>query len=243
MARDPKARRAQQKARGMKPFYYALVAIALAGGGLLAMSVFRGGGSAATEAPAELQPITSSAELLQKARGVTRGVNTAPVKIMVFSDYMCPWCAVYATTIENQVRETFIDNGKAVEVYYDFPLGGAHVHSFLAARAARCAEDQGKFWEYHDTLFSKQRDWSYEKTPPTDMFIGYADDLGLDHKAFTSCLESDKHADLVEWNRQMGSEAGVNSTPSVFINGRAAESPLDFDKLSAEINAALGTAQ
>jgi protein-disulfide isomerase len=231
-----RGRRAQK--RSMKPFYIALALIAVVGGGLIAMTVLKPEPTAATAASTALQPITTPSELMVKARGVTRGNPNAPVKLMVFSDYMCPWCAVYATTIANQVRTTFLDTGKAVEIYYDFPLGGTHVHSFLAARAARCAEEQNKFWEYHDVLFNKQRDWSFEEAPPVKTFIGYAEDLSLDKKQFAACFQSDKHSDLVEWNRQLGEQAGVNSTPTIFINGRRSQAPLDFEKFKAEIEAA-----
>ena len=230
--------RNQQKS-SMKPFYFILGAVAVLGIGFIAFTAL-GKDNTVTQPPADMAKVANSQELLQKARGVTRGVNTAPVKIMVFSDYMCPWCGVYATTIENQVRTAYVDTNKAVEIYYDFPLGGAHVHSFLAARAGRCAEDQKKFWEYHDVLFTKQRDWSFSKTAPTKQFIQYAADLGLDKAEFNACLKSDKHADVVEYNRQLGSEAGVNSTPTVFINGRPAANPLEWDKLKAEIDAAVG---
>jgi protein-disulfide isomerase len=221
----------------MMPFYIMLAVIALIGAGLMATSVTKAG-TAATAASAQMQPVQGPADLMVKARGVVRGNPDAPVKIMIFSDFMCPWCAVYATTIANQVRTNYLDTGRAVEIYYDFPLGGTHVHSFLAARAARCAEEQNKFWEYHDALFNRQKDWSFEKSPPVKTFIAYAQDLGLDRKAFASCLQSEKHADLVEWNRQLGLEAGVNSTPTIFINGLRSAAPLDFDKLKAEIETA-----
>ncbi len=237
MVTEPRQSRAKKNS-GMKAFYVLLAAVAVIGAGLMAMSMMNKQ-EAATAASAQMAPVQNSADLLAKAKGVTRGNSNAPVKIMVFSDYMCPWCAVYATTIANQVRTAFIDTGKAVEIYYDFPLGGSHVHSFLAARAGRCAEGQNKFWEYHDVLFNKQRDWSFSTTTPTKLFIDYAADVGLDKKAFTTCLQSDQFADLVEWNRQLGVEAGVNSTPTVFINGRASAAPLDWDKFKAEIEAAI----
>jgi protein-disulfide isomerase len=223
----------------MKPFYYGLGVVALAGAAWIGFGVVKKN-EAATAPPATMTQVASSQELVQKAKGVIRGTNTAPVKIMVFSDYQCPWCAIYATTVENQVRTNFVDTGKVVEVYHDFPLGGEHKYSFLVARAARCAEDQGKFWEYHDLVFTKQRDWSFQADVPVRLLKGYAKDIGLDRTKFDGCLDSDTHADLVEYNRQLGDQAGVTSTPTVFINGTRAEHPEDWDKLKADIEAALG---
>ncbi len=227
------------KSSGMKGIFIVLGVVAAAGGGLIAMSMMKQG-VPATQASAQIAPVLNSSDLMAKARGVTRGNTNAPVKLMVFSDYMCPWCGEYATTVANRIRTDFIDTGKVVEIYYDFPLGGSHVHSFLAGRAARCAEDQNRFWEYHDLLFSRQKEWSGERTPPTKMFIDYAKTVGLEKGKFASCLQSDMHADLVEYNRQLGEQAGVNSTPTVFINGQRSAAGLDYDRLKLEIEAASG---
>jgi protein-disulfide isomerase len=224
----------------MKPFYYILGLVAIVGAGLIGFSVMSKS-KAATEPPKTLAPLANSQELVEKAKGVLRGQNTAPVKIMIFSDYMCPWCAVYAQTIENQVVANYVNTGKAVEIYHDFPLGGAHKYSFLAARAARCAEDQGKFWEYHDVLFANQAKWGIEEDPPVRTLKGYASDLSLDRAKFDTCIDGDMHADVVEYNHQLGQAAGVSSTPTIFINGLQAKNPLEWDKLRAEIDAAVGT--
>lgn len=236
--RNPGARRSSKPA-GVNPFYYALGGIALAGAILIGYSVMKKAG-AATAPPKTMAPIANAAELMTKAKGVMRGQNTAPVKILIFADYMCPACGFYSTTIEPNVKRDYIDAGKAVEIYYDFPLGGSHIHSFLAARAARCAEDQGKFWEYHDNLFARQKDWSYDRTPPTAAFKKYATDIALDGKKFDGCLDSDLHSDLVQYNHQLGEQAGVGSTPTIFINGKASRDPLKWDVLKQELDAAVG---
>jgi protein-disulfide isomerase len=226
----------------MKPFYYILGFVAIVGAGFIGFSVMKKS-KAATEAPQTMAPLTNAQELVEKAKPIVRGQNTAPVKIMVFSDYMCPWCGVYAQTIENQVHATYVNTGQVVEVYHDFPLGGAHKYSFLAARAARCANDQGKFWEYHDALFANQSKWGAESSPPVKSLKKYATDLQLDRSRFDACIDSDMHADVVEYNHQLGQAAGVNETPTIFINNRKASNPLEWDKLKAEIDAALGGAK
>lgn len=237
--RENTSRRRGGNKGGMKPFYYVLGVVAIVGVGLIGYSVMKRA-KAATEPPKEIAPILNAAELMQKAKGVMRGQNTAPVKILVFSDYMCPACGFYSTTLSPRIKADYIDTGKAVEIYYDFPLGGSHVHSFLASRAARCAEDQGKFWEYHDNLFAKQQEWSYDKTAPTAKFKRFATDLALDANKFNGCLDSDLHSDLVEYNHQLGMQAGVGSTPTVFINGKASRDPLKWEVLKEELDAAVG---
>src|SRR5690606_8784396 len=118
-------------------------------------------------------------------------------QVVVFSDFMCPYCGQFTLQVERLLKENYAQTGKIHYVYYDFPLGGAHRHSFLAARAARCAGDQGKFWEYHDYLFGQQSEWSYKRNPPVGEFEDYAEALGLDRAAFSECLRSDRHADVV----------------------------------------------
>ena len=225
----------QVKKSSMRPFYYALGAIALLGAILIGMTMLKNS-KAATEPPQ--MAAQSPADLVAQARGVIRGNPDAPVKLMVFSDYMCPGCAQFATTIEPQMRAEYGD--RISEVYHDYPLVSIHQYSFLAARAGRCAEDQGKFWEYHDMLFAKQRDWSFVRSAPFKEFNEYATAVGLDAKAFDACLKSEKHADLISANLQLGQTVGVPVTPTVYINGKRAMKPMDWSAIKADIDAALG---
>jgi protein-disulfide isomerase len=220
----------------MKNFYYVLGAIAVVGIVLIGLTLMRQGN--ATMAPVAQMAGATSEELVQKARGVVHGDENAPVQLMVFSDYMCPGCAVFATTIEPQIRSTY--GNRVAEIYHDFPLTQIHQYSFLAARAARCAEDQNKFWELHDALFARQREWSFSATAPVKQFGEYAEELGLDRSAFDSCLRSDAHADLVTANMELGQRVGVPSTPTVYINGRMSAGPMNWEILKPEIDRALG---
>ncbi len=221
----------------MKPFYYILGAVALIGVVFIAMKV-TGAGSPAMAPEPKMAGETSEA-LVAQAKGVTRGDPNSSVKVMVFSDYMCPGCAIFATQIEPQIRATYGE--RVTEIYHDFPLVSIHKYSFLAARAGRCAEDQSKFWEMHDVLFAKQRDWSFAATAPVKQFTTYAGDVGLDTKSFGDCLRSDKHADVVSANLEMGERVGVGSTPTVYINGRMSNGAMDWNMIKAEIDQALGT--
>ncbi len=221
---------------GMTMFYYGIGIVALLGAVFIGTNVIRNRNTAMS-ADVEMAKATSE-DLVTKAKGVTRGDANSPVKVMVFSDYMCPGCAVFATQIEPQLRATYGE--RVVEVYHDFPLAN-HQYSFLAARAARCAEDQGKFWEVHDALFSKQREWSFSATPPVKQFTEYATAAGVEAKAFGECLRSDKHAELVSANLELGERVGVGSTPTVYINGRKSNGPMTWDIIKGEIDQALGS--
>lgn len=217
MAQQTRKAKKQPAKSGMKPFYYALGGIAVVGGVLIAMSAFKG--KPASEPIAVNLP---PAELVQAAQGIRKGPENAPVKVLVFADYTCPSCARHALEF-GPIMEELLKSGKIQEVFYDFPLGGTgeHKHSFLAARAGRCANEQQKFWEYHDLLFAKQRDWAYNpERQPTDDLITYSGEAGLDSKAFEQCLRSDKYADVVSASEALGRELGVHSTPTIIMNSR-----------------------
>jgi protein-disulfide isomerase len=236
------ARPNNRSGSNLKPFYILLGLIVLVGVALMVYGARKGSGGAgqASVEPVNLDTLDARA-LMEKARGVRRGPDDAKLRLMVFSDYTCPGCAHFATNIEPQLVREFVEPGLVQLTYYDFPLGGeAHVHGFLAARAARCAEDQGKFWEYHDRLMLLQSAWAFSRVPPVEQFQEYAQQLGLDPEQFASCLNSDAHAELVTANYQLGQQVAVNGTPTVFIENRQSLQPLDWDVLKAEIQRALG---
>jgi protein-disulfide isomerase len=138
-----------------------------------------------------------------------RGNSKAPVMIVEFSDYQCPYCH----SVEPTVKEVLAKYGDKVSFSYrDFPLTAIHSQAMIAAEASRCALEQGKFWEYHDQLFTASK---LEK----DDLIGYARDLKLDDKQFSSCLASEKYKADIEKDTQAGRKAGVSGTPGFFING------------------------
>lgn len=233
----------KQSSSTVKTFYGVLGLIAVLGVVLIGVSLFRNRGTA-TEQPADLPPdaFASQAELVAAARGIASGPESAPVRMLVFSDFTCPACQRFALSVEPMIREQYISNGRVQLVFYDFPLGGAHKYSFLASRAGRCALDQNRFWEYHDHLFQQQSNWSFERNPPVETFIDYARALGLNADEFESCLRSEKHSDVVRANRALGLNLGVNATPTVYMNGRTVgDAWADPEKMKALIDRELGT--
>jgi protein-disulfide isomerase len=143
------------------------------------------------------------------AEGPTRGPKDAPITIVEFSDFECPYCGAAHDTVE-QVMSSYA--GKVRLVYRQFPLS-FHPHAAKAAEASLCAADQGKFWEYHDVLFKNQK-----KLDPTDL-KAYAGEVGLDGQKFGQCLESGDKKKTVDADQQAGLAAGVGGTPAFFING------------------------
>ena len=226
--------------KGPNWFYIALAIVALVGIGVIAWSMINS--KETTLAPLEL-PADSVADgkaLVAMARGVERGPDNAPLQLLVFSDFMCPACAHFATLVEPNLKREYIDTGKLQLVYRDYPLTEIHKWAFVAARAARCADDQGKFWEYHDRLFSMQREWSVATEAPIKQFRDYASSVGIDGGAFNKCLEGDTHAQLVTANRALGEQVGVQGTPTLFLNGQHLPTEWqDYNALKQRIDAIL----
>ena len=162
------------------------------------------------------------------------GPDTAKVTIIEFSDYQCPYCAKAETTI----REIYAAyNGSIRIAYRNFPLP-ARIHPYAqkAAEASECANEQGKFWEYHNMLFDKQAEWSpigYSK------FKEYAVDLGLNETQFNDCLDSGKYASAVADDAAQGSDLGVSGTPAFFINGQELVGAQPFSAFKTVIDAEL----
>jgi protein-disulfide isomerase len=231
-------KKAPAGAKNMKPFYAILAIIAVVGIGAIVYAS-RGSGDMATE-PIDLRDMADARQLLERAEGVTVGDDDAPVQILVFSDYMCPSCAVWAGQIEKMMKAEFVATGKVRYTYYDFPLGGNFKHSFVAARAARCSGDQGRYWEYHDRLLGSQQSWAYSQNTPVAQFIQMAAEVGIDTRSFESCLRSDRHAEVVTANRVLGQTLGVGGTPTVFLNGRQLTGWSDYREVRAAIQAAGG---
>ena len=213
-----KSRLEQKKAKGsdMTRFYLILGVAAVIGIGGVLYSVTTRALSNAVSAPIDLGEL-SDEELVQLARGVERGDPDAPVTILEFGDYQCPGCADFATNIKTLLDLNLVQTGKAKFVFYDLPLISIHSNSFLAARSARCAEDQGQFWEYHDELFRNQFTWA-AAGDPTGAFERYARELGLDTADFGDCVNSDRHADLVTANMRLATALGLTGTPSVMVS-------------------------
>ena len=143
------------------------------------------------------------------AEARTMGPERAPVTIVEFSDYLCPYCQRAQSVVDEVLGR---NPGKVRFVHRDFLLG--RPRSMAVARAAQCAADQGKFWEYRHGLLVGPGDWSDQD------LIRRAEPLRIDRSSFQACLTSDKHDKAITASSEEGSRLGVNSTPTFFINGR-----------------------
>jgi protein-disulfide isomerase len=153
------------------------------------------------------------------------GDESAPVTIIAFSDYQCPYCRMAEKTVL-QVLDTYGD--KVRYFHRDYPLP-FHEHAHVAAEAARCASEQNKFWEYHDKLFTSD-DLSEDGLRAT------AGELGLDKDKFDACLSSGRYKAAVDEDMAAGAEAGVNGTPAFFVNGRMLSGAQPFESFKNVID-------
>ena len=181
-----------------------------------------------------------------------KGNPDAKVVVEDFSDYQCPHCGTFATTVEPRIEEEFIKTGKIKFIFRDFqfldrksptepsPMGDSH----RAAQAAHCAKDQNKFWEMHDIIFNNQPKQENRSGFNDATLEGFASQLGLNMDQFRACMK-DKPGEINKIiDRSMNDAKGkqVQGTPTFFVNGRKVESG-DFDTLKAAIDLALGQAQ
>jgi protein-disulfide isomerase len=166
-----------------------------------------------------------------KADGAfAKGPKDALVTIVEFSDFHCPFCRGAVATLKDVMKQY---PGKVKWVYRDFPIASLHPHAAKAAEAARCAGEQGKFWEYHDILFDGQ-----SQTTTAD-FKRFGDQLKLDPKAFAACLESGRYRAAVQSDIEDGMRLGITGTPTFFINGRALVGNQPVDNFKKIIDAEL----
>jgi protein-disulfide isomerase len=169
-------------------------------------------------------------------RARVNGDPNAPITIVEFSDFQCPFCKKSQDTLRELLAKY---DGRIKLAFLDFPLSEIHPQAEKAAEAARCAGEQGKFWNYHDSLFEDQ-----SKLDEASL-IGRAQNLKLDESAFQSCLASEKFKAKIDADRQEGTRVGVDGTPGFFVNGvflSGAQPRAEFEKIIDNALAARGKA-
>jgi len=151
------------------------------------------------------------------------GNVNAPIRIIEFSDFECPYCGRFYKDTTKLFKQAYVDTGKASFTHRDFPLS-FHDYAQVAAEASECAADQGKFWEMHDMLYEKSIEYSAalqrEETPDhpflPETLKEYAEEIGMD-SSFDECLDSGKYTGEVQADMQEGSSYGVGGTPATFV--------------------------
>jgi protein-disulfide isomerase len=167
------------------------------------------------------------------------GDPDAPIVMVEFSDYQCPFCLRYFNETLEQIKQKYVDTGKVFYVFKDFPITQIHPQAPKAAEAAECAGDQDQYWAMHDRIFQgQQAEWN-NNPEAVAIFKGYAEELGLDMDAFNACLDSGKYADEVAADLDEGIRAGVTGTPTFFINGEKVSGAQPFQVFEQLLDALL----
>ena len=221
----------------------AVAAVAVA---ILASELFhdRGGEPAMAD---EETPASASDHLcasgLVPVDGRKCGPDSAPVKIIEMSDYQCPWCKRFVDTTEKEVEEQYVSEGLVQIEFRNFAVTGGNQpkqvnEATLAAEAAECANDQGRYWEYHYKLYAEQQGENQGAFLP-ERLKQFAADLGLDQEGFDACLDSHRHYDEIMQERQEAASLGARGTPTLVVNGTMVPGYLPFDRIQPLIEEAL----
>jgi protein-disulfide isomerase len=206
-------------------------AIVLGTIGLIIGFAFLGGSDAI---PKSGEPIFGEDAQYVRDYSPRRGDTSAPVTLVEFADFQCPACANFYPIMK--AIDAQYDDKEVQIIFRHFPLS-QHQFGEFASRVAEAAGAQGKFWEMHDILYERQTEWS-TKSDPRDTFISYASELGLNTDQFESALSQQELIDHIRQDRGDGSMLGVNSTPSLFLNGKAVNISSE-EALTKEIDALL----
>ncbi len=218
-----------------------LPASILIAGVLIAGAVIYSTGIKSSPAAPDVQKpeILSGEELNLTKDDVVLGDINAPVTLIEYSDFQCPFCGRFFSQTESLIKENYIKTGKVKFVYRHFAFLGPE--SRAAANAAECAKDEGKFWQYHDELFNEELRDGQENSGNLNkaLFVQIAKYLGLNLDKFSACLDSNKYAKKVSNDYSVAQKIGVRATPTSFVNGKKFEGALPFDQFKSAIDRAL----
>lgn len=176
------------------------------------------GGAALVPTPAAIPPANVAGAL---------GDPDAPVRIVEYSDYQCPYCQRHSLETLPQILSQMIETGQVYYIFKDFPLESIHPQARAAANAARCAGDQDAYWQMHDALFASQNQWV--NGTAAEVFAGLAADLALDVDSFNECVSGGRHDAVVQASIDEALSLGVRSTPTFFIDGYPLAGAYPFD--------------
>lgn len=218
---------AKQPSRG---FYLLIAVVAVAGIGALTY--------VATKPPTtNNSPIDTTLAPVQ-SNGYVMGNPDARLEVIEFGDFECPVCSQWAVAQEPDIRKRLIATGLVRYRFIDDPLP-MHANTWNASRAAACADEQGKFWEYHDALFQSQDQWQGETTRNPDKVLKQlAQQIGLNTAQFNQCVDSKKYQAKIQAHQRLAEESNVDHTPTFFVGNQR----YDFqnsDQLVAKVDSAL----
>jgi protein-disulfide isomerase len=192
---------------------------------------------AATQPPALFEVSVDNAHAI--------GDPDAPVTIVEYTDFQCPFCARHALETFPQIEKELVETGKVHYVFKDLPLTSIHPQAMLAAEAARCAGDQDMgqdgFVAMHQTLFENQKAWSGQ-ADAANLFAGYAAEVGLDSDAFSTRLENHDFEAAAEADMQEATGVGINGTPAFVVNGHVVSGAIPFEVFEGAVESLIAEA-
>ena len=227
----PKQREAKKK-NSLTPW--------LIGGGLLFVALIviavmvNSRGSTATVSALDIPD-----EWLQERR--VMGNPEAVVVVEAWEDFLCPACQQWNSTVKPRLYEDYVKTGLVRLQFGQFPLQIHAPGAQMSATATECAADQNAFWPFHDRVFQEAASRG-QAGVTLDRLVQYSEDLGLDTNEFRQCMTSQRHANTVNESVNQAVSMGLNSTPSILVNGQLMETPFDYNALSAEIESLLDAA-
>jgi protein-disulfide isomerase len=171
------------------------------------------------------------------------GSPDAPVEMTIYSDFECPYCRNFALAAQPAIIAEFVHTGRIRIRFVHFPLAAIHRNSVAAAKAAHCAGQAGRFWSFHDYIFVRQPEWSGDDLAPPELWIRFAENLGIDAEAFADCLASAVTHAAVERDLQQALGSGATGTPTVVIDGESMAEISSYENLRRAILNAIERAE
>jgi len=233
--RKPGVVKASKSSTSNRAFYVLIAAVAVVGIAALTYQSTRPKDAVRTS------PIDSSLPPVQSS-GYTVGSANAPLEVTEFGDFECPACGNFSTLAEPDIRKRYVNTGKVLWRFIDFPLSG-HKNTWPASRAAACADEQGKFWEYHDALYQTQDQWNGEATDNPDKFLKQlGKQLGLNTTQFDQCADTKKTQAKVQAHYTLATQRNVQQTPTFVVGDQQMAGAMSYDQFAKVLDAALAKA-
>ncbi len=211
-------------------------ALVLSAGSVLLLVALVGCSTPAPAATSTPEPAATGESTIPLDDDPVLGSHDAPVTMIEYSEYLCPYCRRFVLETMPLIEEEYIDSGQVKLVFRDFPVHGEP--AVILAMVAECAADQGNFWDMHVLLFEKVEEWS-ESDDPLNVFQGYAEEIDIDPQELVNCLEQGKPYQRILEDYNVGTEDGVKGTPSFLVNGNLVVGAQPFEEFQRIIEEAL----
>ena len=235
---EMRKRKQQQSQRQMLAVAGVIVVIAIGAAGWLIYQNYQN-----TLPVAQGSFTTVPTQTWPQADGKALGPKTAKVLVQEFADFRCPICLGYFQSVESQIIKDYVDTSKIRYEFHHYLVidqnqGG--VESRHAAEASECASEQGRFWDYHNMLYTNQKPETTSGGFADNRLKAFASALGLDSQKFNTCFDAHRYSSAVNADIAQGTQMGVAGTPTVFINGAMVSNPLNYTQIKQQLDVLLG---